>query len=94
MSEVEISAEIYCNWDQQAPVYRVYVDQDLLTERTYKWVNPEQFVCERIVVNLESGMHELRIQAVDSADQDKFSVKNVHINHQPAPYVNNQIIIP
>lgn len=93
MMEVEISAEIHCEWDQQAPVYRVYVDQDLLTERTYRWINPEQFVCERIIVNLEPGIHKLEIQSVNPADQSKFSVRNVHVNHQLVPYVNNQIII-
>lgn len=93
MIEAEISAEVYCNWDLEPPAYRVYIDGDLLTERTYRWVNPDQFICERIIVNVEPGIHQFRIEAVNPANQDKFSVRNVHVNHQLVPYANNQLII-
>jgi hypothetical protein len=93
MIEAEISVEVYCDWDLEQPAYRVYVGEDLLTERTYRWVNPEQFICERMIVNVDPGIHNLRILAVNPEYQDKFSIRNVHVNHQLTPCVNNQILI-
>jgi hypothetical protein len=93
MIEAEISVEVYCDWHLEQPAYRVYVGDDLLTERTYRWVNPEQFICERMIVYVEQGRYDLRVMAVDPANQDKFSIRNVHVNHQLTPCVNDQILI-
>ena len=52
MREIKITADIYCNrnfkplefaTDAQKS-YRVYVDDDLLTERTYIWNNDEFYI--------------------------------------------------
>lgn len=93
MIEVVISADLHCAWDQEPPAYRIYVDDDLLTERTYRWINPEQYICEFMTVRVVPGMHSLRVEAVNPAYQEKFILNNVHINRQAVPYVNNQILI-
>lgn len=65
MIESVITVDIYCNWDAEPQAYRVYVDDDLLTERTYLWRNTDQYVQENIIVHVEPGQHQLKIIPVD-----------------------------
>lgn len=92
MKEVEITCDVYCRWTASPPAYRVYVDNDLLTERTYVWDISEQFVRENIIVNIEPGAHSLRIEPVNP-EVTSFSIRNITINKQPVTLVNNQFII-
>ena len=66
MREVSISVDLYCKWEITPPIYRLYVDDTLLTERTYIWNCEEQFVREHVIVNLEHGTHTLKIESVNS----------------------------
>lgn len=66
MNEVVITVDVYCNWEVEPQAYRIYVDDDLLAERVYHWRNPEQYVQEVIVVNLDPGMHQFKLEPADS----------------------------
>lgn len=92
MQEVVMSLDVMCAWEITPPAYRLYVDNDLLTERSYIWNNNEQFVRENIIVNLEPGIHTLRIEPVNP-EFGGFSNRNFTVNSQPAALVNNQFII-
>ena len=63
--QAELSIEVHCLYADQGPRYRVYVDQDLLTERTFIWVSGKQYIEEHLVVNLQPGQHRIRIENVD-----------------------------
>ena len=73
MKEYKININVYCFKKEGVnPAYRLYVDGDLITERTYVWTNANppavtqgQFVKENVWVNLEPGEHEVKIEAVD-----------------------------
>lgn len=73
-----ITADVYTHWSDISPRYRVYVDSDLLTERDFGWPGHEVFIRENIVVELESGTHELRIEQVGK--QGKIQVKNITLD--------------
>lgn len=92
MREVPISFNVYCKWDVTPPVYRIYVDDDLLTERTYIWNNSEHYIKEHILVNLEPGVHSLRVVHVDS-EINRFKFYNLKINDAPVALVNNQFTV-
>lgn len=80
--EAVITVDIYCSWDAQPQVYRIYVDNELLTERTYLWRNPDQFVRENIVISAEPGDHEFKLESVDT-NFTGFQWQNFTINNQP-----------
>ena len=92
MREVTISLDLYCEPFSVPQVYRLYVNDDLLTERNYIWQNPEQFVREHIVVNLEPGTHEIRIEPVSDGFRG-FSYKNVHLDKKLIGTVNNRFVL-
>jgi hypothetical protein len=63
MENVKLVVDVYCKDKlDTSPVYRVYVDNDLLTERTWIWPEYEIFIKENIEVNLEPGNHTVTIE--------------------------------
>lgn len=73
--ECNITAEVYCSWSEVPPIYRIYVDNDLYTERTFHWSGYQSCVVETIICNLENGIHELRIE--HCGGNGKFNLRNV-----------------
>jgi hypothetical protein len=90
MVEAKITVDLYCNWTAEPKAYRVYFDDDLLTERTYLWRNTEQYVQENIIVYAEPGQHSLKITPVDRSFGG-FLMGKVTVNGQPASA--NQIVL-
>ena len=91
MREVSITVDVMCNWDIEPPQYRLYVDDDLLTERTYIWRNNEQYVRERIIVNLSPGIHSLRVETSNKGC--KFYCMNFKIDNNRAYFVDNRFTV-
>jgi len=78
MSTVSVRIDVYCTRAEGNPAYRLYVDGDLLTERTWTWPAYEVFVRENIEVNVEPGDHKLDL--VDCSNNNVFYIKNVTVN--------------
>lgn len=62
MRTVSLTVDVWCRYYEGAPIYRVYVDSELLTERTFVWPSREQYIREHIKVNLFPGTHILTIE--------------------------------
>jgi hypothetical protein len=67
------------------PAYRIYVDSDLLTERTYVWQHEDTYVEELITVKLGPGAHRLKVEKLNDP-RDMLRISNVRINDQPANF--------
>jgi hypothetical protein len=80
MKEHTITVDIYA--DSGEPRYRVYVDNDLLTERDFTWPSHEIFVRENIIVALDEGPHTLRVELVGS--QGSIKPQNITVNGKPS----------
>jgi hypothetical protein len=94
MTEVLLAVDVLCDWLGYEPAYRVYVDDDLLTERTYIWGNRYEYVREHLSVLLEPGQHTLVVEPVkNQASQSQFTLLNFTINNQPAELVNHTFTI-
>jgi hypothetical protein len=82
MALTTISLDIYCDSTHNGqPIYRVYVDGDLLTERTWIWPAYEVFIKENIEVDIESGEHRVTVENTNTVSN--FSYKNLVVNGQP-----------
>lgn len=94
MTETKLSVDVYCQWVGYPPAYRVYVDGDLITERTYIWDGESQFVREHLVVNTGAGQHSIVVEPIVVAGMlANFIVKNLQVDGQPKPLVNNTFTI-
>jgi hypothetical protein len=78
MKECTITVDVYANSGDHAPRYRVYVNNDLLTERDFIWPSHEVYVQENIIVNLTTGKHTLKVEQVGT--QGSIRPKNVTVD--------------
>jgi hypothetical protein len=78
MKQHLITADVYAHWGAVSPSYRVYVNNDLLTERDFGWPGHEVFIRENIVVDLEPGVHQLRIEQI--GNNGKIQIKNITVD--------------
>ena len=77
---VIVSADVSVEWQGDTPNYRVYVGDELFTERTWIW--QDHYLQERLVINAPPGKYNLRWELVPPA-QGTIEVKNVRI--EPGP---------
>ena len=75
----KLTVDVFCKNSESKPQYRLYLDQDLLTERTFKWVHTERYISEQCGVNLTPGVHKIWI---DGPDCELFELKNAVVNGQ------------
>jgi hypothetical protein len=78
MKECSITVNVYASWSAIAPRYRVYVDNELLTERDFIWPGNELFIQENILVNLEPGTHTVTVEQISK--QGHIRAKNVIVD--------------
>ena len=60
---VGLSCNIWCKWEGLPPTYRVYLDNELFTERTYVWTE-DNFLSENLEIYAEPGEYQLRYELV------------------------------
>lgn len=84
---------------ENSPFYRIYIDNEMLTERNYRWNNraimaglPEEFVREHCNVNLTSGMHTLKVEFFP-ANELTTEIRNFRINEKSTTLSNGNFII-
>ncbi len=75
---VVVRADVSVEWQGDPPNYRVYVGNEMFTERTWIW--QEQYLEEMLVVNAPPGKYNLRWELVPPA-QGTIEVKNIRIEH-------------
>lgn len=62
MALVSLTVDVYCSSSEGEPSYRIYVDDELLTERSWTWPAYEIYITEHIEVDLEPGAHRLHVR--------------------------------
>ena len=78
---VLVKCDVYCDWQDQPPVYRLYVGDELFAERTYIW--KEQYLEELIPIYAEPGKYRIRYELVQPST-GTIIIKNMEIAQGPA----------
>jgi hypothetical protein len=81
MTHTCIDIDVWCKWVYTPPVYRVYVDDELLTERNFIWETTRHYIREHIEVFLDPGWHEVRIENCSNGAAE-FITNNIIVNGQ------------
>lgn len=88
---VQAVFELDCKWSHDAPCYRIYVNDDLFTERTWQLEN--HLCLEQILqINAPAGKYVVRIESVGSTAAE-FSTKNHRVELGPARWQKGHKII-
>ena len=60
---IRLLCDIHCKPKDEAPRYRVYVDDELFTERTWIWENA--YIQEALQINAPPGKYLIRAELVN-----------------------------
>ena len=91
MSETVLTFEVHClqpRWiGHEKARYRIYVNDDLITERTWIW-DIDTVIEETLCVNVESEIsHVVRLDHIkmNRGDLAQFVLRNFYVDSQPKP---------
>ena len=85
---VRVLCDVDCTWAGQPPVYRVYVDDEMFTERTWKWTN--EYLEEMLQIEAEPGEYLITYELLDPTSAT-LHVNNMRVDHGPGR-VNNNVL--
>ena len=77
---VMVKCDVYCDWKDQPPVYRLFVNSELFTERTYIW--QQQYLEELIPIYAGPGKYRIRYELVPPST-GTITVKNMRVAEGP-----------
>lgn len=86
MKQVELTCEVFIIEEAENQSYRLYIDDNLITERTWIW-SAQYRIKEHVYVDIEPGEHTIRVESVDKKFT-KFFVNALHLDGYPTGKVN------
>jgi hypothetical protein len=91
MKETALTFEVHClqpRWiEHEKARYRIYVNDDLITERTWIW-DMDTVIEESMQVKVTPNLtHNIRLEHVkfNRGDLAQFGLRNFHVNSWPKP---------
>lgn len=87
VKDVQIEYNVSCEWTNIPPVYRLYVNTELFTERTYIW--PDRCLEEVIPISAPPGDYEIAYQLIG---QGNLVVSNPRVNHGSAEFISHNTL--
>jgi hypothetical protein len=87
---VQVLADVNCEWEGLAPTYRLYVDDELFAERTWRWT--DCYLEEMMQIEAETGEYPIRFELV-SPHLAQLQVTNVRVGYGPGTIENNVLRI-
>jgi len=57
---IKVNFEVRCDWEGFPPDYRVYVNDEMFAERTFKWRN-DTFIKEVLQIEAVPGIYTIRV---------------------------------
>lgn len=87
---VRILCDVDCDWEGLPPNYRVYVNDELFTERTWIWTN--EYLEEAIQIEAEPGEYDISYELVPP-HLATIKVSNMRVDEGPGHIIKNKLRI-
>lgn len=85
---VKINFDLHCNWTRTPPAYRLYVNHELFTERTYIW-GGTQYLKEILQLNAPPGKYIIRIDNLGDPEC-QFKIRNLSVETGSAHIIDSK----
>jgi hypothetical protein len=72
LQSVQFEYEVHCDWAGTPPVYRLYVNDELFSERTYIW--PDKYLEEVVSIEAPPGDYVVRHNGTLTAKNPKVTI--------------------
>ena len=86
---VRVLADVDCDWEGLMPSYRVYVNDELFAERTWRWT--DCYLEENLEIQAEPGEYTIRFELVPP-HLAHLQVDNVRVESGPGIIINNNAL--
>jgi|688.fasta_scaffold485700_3 hypothetical protein len=77
----KVSFDVYCDWEGIAPAYRIYLNDELYTERTFAY--EEAYLEEMLQVYAEPGTYTMVLEPLQP-NLAKFRIEDCRVIYGPA----------
>jgi hypothetical protein len=86
---VQSQCDVFSKWDGTDTRYRVYVNDELFTERSWIWSGKEYYLEEIITIEAPPGQYEIKYELLAPATSE-IKVKNMQVISGTAVIHKNQ----
>jgi len=86
---VRVACDVHCEWDGTPPRYRVYVNDELFTERKFTW--KQEFLEESMQIDAPPGDYTVRFELLDT----KLAVlipNNLRVEYGPGEIIGKDMV--
>lgn len=73
---VLLLCDVTCYWEGEPPRYRLFVNEEMFTERTFIW--PDHYLEENIQIMAPPGKYSIRFELLDP-ERASIRVKNYRV---------------
>ena len=81
---VQLQCNVFCKWDGNDTRYRLYVNDELFTERSWIWTN--SYLEETHQILVPGGIYPIRYETLDR-ESGRIRVKNFRVIDGPGVVV-------
>lgn len=82
--EVTVVYDVICDWNRRPPMYRLWVNDELFTERTYVWTDRQ--LEETIAISAPPGDYRVRYELIGDGE---LRAANPRVIHGPATIIDH-----
>jgi hypothetical protein len=79
----KLEVDVYSHWSDNPPIYRIYVDNEMMVERTFGWPSYQNYITEHMYCDLVTGVHTLSLENLDPTSRfelEYFTVDKTAVN--------------
>lgn len=84
---VRVLFNIDCDWEGVQPAYRIYLDDELFNERTWRWTN--HYLQELMQISAPPGRYQIRVEPIEPC-LATFHISNFEVELGDARVDRNQ----
>ena len=89
---VQVQCDVYCKWDGSDTRYRLYVNDELFTERSWIWNGKDYYLEEVIAIEAPPGLYKIRYELLEPSGS-KLKIKNMRVASKNAAIHEDQITL-
>lgn len=86
---VKVLFDVHCDWEGKAPNYRVFVNDELFTERTYAFT--DSYLEEMLQIEAPPGKYHIRCELVPPAFAH-LRIENMRVEFGPGAIKGGNIL--
>lgn len=85
---VKLHLDLHCDWKRTPPTYRLYINHEMFTERTYIW-GGTQYLQEILQLSAAPGKYHIRVDNLGDPEC-QFKIRNLSVNTGPARMIDSK----